>query len=240
MRKDQRTFVLVHGAFHGGWCWRHVATQLQAEGHRVFTPTLTGLGERAHLRDIDPDLDLHIADIVQMMFCEELEDAILVGHSYAGAVISGVADCMAHALRRLVFLDALVLPPGRHVLHAASAEALAYYRSLDREAGGSALIPAPAADFFGIRDAERAAWADRHLSPQPLATFMTPLRLSNPLGNGLPVTYIHCTDPEFTEIRNSFTLAQTMPGWEHIELASGHDAMISAPEALARILTGLD
>lgn len=240
MRKEPRTYVLVHGAFHGGWCWRDVAAGLRAYGHRVFTPTLTGLGERAHLRASAPDLEMHIADIVQMMFCEELEDVVLVGHSYAGAVISGVADCMAYALRRLVFLDALVLPPGQHVLYAASAEALAYYRSLDHDAGGSALIPAPPAGFFGIEDPAQAAWVDRHLSPHPLATFMAPLQLSNPVGNGLPVTYIHCTNPEFTEIRNSFALACAMPGWQHLELATGHDAMVTAPEALTRVLIGLD
>lgn len=232
-------YVLVHGAFHGGWCWRNVARRLRARGNQVFTPTLTGLGERAHLRDIDPDLDTHIADIVQTLFCEDLEDVVLVGHSYAGAVITGVADCMAHALRRLVFLDALVLPPDSHVLYAAPAETQAYYQSLSRESGGSGLIPPPPAQFFGIENPAQAAWVGQHLSPQPLASFMSPLRFTNPPGAGLPVTYIRCTSPQFTEIDNSYARALAMPGWQHLELATGHDAMVSAPEALAAMLVSI-
>lgn len=239
MSAAQRTYVLVHGAFHGGWCWRHVAERLRAHGHRVFTPTLTGLGERAHLRHVEPDLHTHIADVVQTLFCEELQDVVLVGHSYAGAVISGVADCVPEALRHLVFLDALVLPPGRHVLYAASAEAQSYYHGLSREAGGSGLIPVPPADFFGVADPAQIAWLERHLSPHPLASFLSPLDLAHPPGNGLPVTYVHCTAPEFTEIRNAFALARTMPGWRHMELAAGHDAMVSAPRDVAELLLSI-
>lgn len=240
MPAREKTFVLVHGAFHGGWCWRDVARGLRARGHQVFTPTLTGLGERAHLRHIDPDVDTHIADVVQTLFCEELESVILVGHSYAGAVIAGVADCIPQALRHLVFLDALVLPPGHHVLHAASAEALAYYQALSREAGGSGLIPPPPAGYFGVEDPVQVAWLEQHLCPQPLASFLSPLRLAGPPGNGLPVTYIRCTSPEFTEIDSSYARARAMPGWRHLNLATGHDAMVSAPGELAAMLAAID
>lgn len=240
MSAQEKTFVLVHGAFHGGWCWREVARRLRARGHQVFTPTLTGLGERAHLRHVDPDLDTHIADVVQALFCEELEDVILVGHSYAGAVISGVADCIPHTLRQLVFLDALVLPAERHVLFSAPADAQAYYHALSGEAGGNGLIPAPSAEFFGIEEPEQIAWVERHLGPQPLASFMTPLQLANPIGNGLPVAYIRCTSPRFTEIDHSHARALAMPGWRQLELATGHDAMVSAPGALAGMLAAMD
>lgn len=240
MPATEKTYVLVHGAFHGGWCWRDVARGLRKHGHQVFTPTLTGLGERAHLRHIDPDLDTHIADVVQTLFCEELENVVLVGHSYAGAVITGVADCMVQALRHLVFLDALVLPPDRHVLYAASDAALAYYHALSKEAGGSGFIPAPPAEFFGVEDPERIVWMEQHLCPHPLASFMSPLRLANPPGNGLPVTYIRCTSPRFPEIDNSHARALGMPGWNHRELAAGHDPMVSAPEELIAMLAAID
>jgi pimeloyl-ACP methyl ester carboxylesterase len=124
------TYVLVHGAYHGGWCWRDVADILRAQGHAVFTPTLSGLGERAHQLALGPGLDAMIEDVVQVIECEELRDVVLVGHSFSGLVISGVADRIKDRIRHLVYLDALVLPGGTAVLDGASAESRAYYDSL--------------------------------------------------------------------------------------------------------------
>ena len=105
-------FVLVHGAWHGAWCWRKVIPPLWAAGHRVFAVTLTGLGERAHLLSKAITLDTHIADVVKVIETEELLDLILVGHSYGGVVITGVANRLAQRLRHLVYVDAMVLRPG--------------------------------------------------------------------------------------------------------------------------------
>ena len=117
------TFVLVHGAWHGGWCWLRVADRLRSNGHKVFTPTLTGLGERSHLLRPDIDIGTHITDVVNVIKWERLTDVVLCGHSYGGFVISGVAEMMAEAIRSIVFLDAFVprdsdtpqsLTPGGH------------------------------------------------------------------------------------------------------------------------------
>src|SRR5438128_128006 len=103
------TFVLVHGAWHGGWCWKRVTPLLRAAGHEVYATTLTGLGERVHLASPNVGLALHVQDVVGVLEYEDLRDVILVGHSYGGIVISGVADRVPERLRHLVYLDALVL-----------------------------------------------------------------------------------------------------------------------------------
>ena len=110
------TFVLVHGAWQGGWCWKRVAALLRRSGQDVFTPTLTGLGERAHLLDDKIDLDTHIQDILGVLRCEELSDIVLCGHSYGGVVITGVADKASEQIRSLVYLDALVPADGQTVV----------------------------------------------------------------------------------------------------------------------------
>ena len=228
---NKKTYVLVHGAYHGGWCWRAVADLLCAQGHRVFTPTLTGLGERAHLLALDPDLNTHIDDIVQVIASEELSDVILVGHSYGGGVISGVVDRIPEKIAQLIYLDALVLAPGSAVLEHAPEETLAFYRSRTRAEGGDGVIPCPPASFFGIDSPEQIAWLERRLTPHPILTFMTPLQLQNPLGNGRPAAYIVCTDPQFTQTEPSRALAKAQ-GWKFYEIATGHNAMMSAPREL--------
>jgi pimeloyl-ACP methyl ester carboxylesterase len=235
----RKTYVLVHGAYHGGWCWKFVAEILRAQGHTVFTPTLTGLGERAHLLNLDPDLDLMIADIVQVIDSEELTDVILVGHSFGGAVVSGVVDCMAEKIRRLVYLDALILRPGTAVLEDATAESLAFFSSLKRDNGGSGVISIPPLSFFALEHNEHAEWLKRRLTPHPVLSFFSKLQLHNPLGNGRLVTYITCTDPYFDPTAPARKFAHDMPGWQHLDIATGHDAMISAPRQLAQLFAGL-
>jgi pimeloyl-ACP methyl ester carboxylesterase len=107
------TFVLVHGAWHGSWCWKRVRKTLQAEGHDVFTPTLTGIAERSHLISPQVTLDTHIADVVNLIRWEELTDVVLCGHSYGGCVITGAADRVAERLKALVYLDAFILGDGQ-------------------------------------------------------------------------------------------------------------------------------
>jgi pimeloyl-ACP methyl ester carboxylesterase len=232
-------YVLVHGAYHGGWCWRDVADILRAQGHDVFTPTLTGLGERAHQLALGPGLETMIEDIVQVIECEELRDVVLVGHSFSGLVISGVADRIKDRIRHLVYLDALVLPGGSAVLDKASEESRAYYTSLRIENGGSGGIPVPPVDFFAVAPGEQEQWLTRRLTPHPVQAFFDKLVLRNPLGNGLSATYIVCTDPYFVPTESSRALAATIPGCRFIDIATGHDAMISAPRELAALLAGI-
>jgi pimeloyl-ACP methyl ester carboxylesterase len=233
------TYVLVHGAYHGGWCWRDVADILRAQGHAVFTPTLSGLGERAHQLALGPGLDTMIEDVVQVIECEELHDVILVGHSFSGLVISGVADRLGARIRHLVYLDALVLPGGTAVLDGATPESRAYYDGLRIANGGSGGIPVPPASFFTVANDAQEQWLERRLTPHPVEAFFGKLHLENPLGNGLPVTYIICTDPYFSPTEPSRELAATQPDWRFLEIATGHDAMISAPRELAALFASL-
>lgn len=233
------TYVLVHGAYHGGWCWRDVADVLRAHGHRVYTPTLSGLGERAHLLHQAPGLSTMIDDVVNVIEFEELNDVVLVGHSFSGSVITGVADRIASKLRQLVYLDALVLPGGTAVLEGASPESRQYYESLRIANGGSGGIPVPPVGFFAVGSAEQEAWLERRLTPHPVESFFEKLMLEHPLGNGVPTTYIVCTDPYFSPTEPSRALAARQPGWRFVDIATGHDAMVSAPAELARLLTQL-
>lgn len=233
------TYVLVHGAYHGGWCWRDVADALRAQGHRVHTPTLTGLGERAHLLAHAPGLSTMIEDVVRVIECEELEDVVLVGHSFSGTVISGVADRIAGRLRHLVYLDALVIPGGSAVLDGGSPDSRQYYESLRTANGGSGGIPVPPVHFFDVGSVEQEAWLLRRLTPHPVESFLEKLELRHPLGNGLPATYVVCTAPYFAPTEPSRALAAQQPGWRMVDIATGHDAMISAPGELARLLASI-
>ena len=152
------TFVLVHGAWRGGWCWRRVADRLRGGGHDVFTPTLAGLGERSHLVRAGIDLKTHIADVVNVMTWEGLSDVVLCGHSYGGFVISGVAEAMAPAIRSIVFLDAFV-PGNGDTVHDLTAPAVREAVGAAMQRGDLVIPPRPAA-AFGVNAADRA-WVDR-------------------------------------------------------------------------------
>jgi pimeloyl-ACP methyl ester carboxylesterase len=203
-------------------------------GHRVLAPTQTGLGERRHLLSPALTLDTYVTDIANVIEAEELREVILVGHSFAGIVICGVADQMAHRLRRLVFLDAVILQNGQCLLDGLPPEAAAQRRRAirDHEADG---IPPPDPEAFGVTGADRE-WLLRRLTPQPVHTHDTPLRLTHPLGNGLPCSYIACIDPALPNIEPSRHWARAQPGWEWHELRTGHDAMVTAPAELVRLL----
>jgi len=140
----------VHGAWHGGWCWRRVADRLQRAGQRVFAPTLTGVGERRHLLRAEVDLETHIQDILGVLEAEELENVVLVGHSYAGLVISGVAARAPKRLRRLVYLDALLVEDGQSWAEAFPPEVTEARRKSVVMAGGVKTIPAPDPAIYGF------------------------------------------------------------------------------------------
>jgi pimeloyl-ACP methyl ester carboxylesterase len=234
----RRTFVLVHGAWHGGWCWRAVAEMLRAAGHRVFTPTQTGLGERAHLLSRETTLDVFIEDIAQVLHFEQLEDVVLVGHSFGGIAISGVADRMPERLRQLVYLDSLILQHGQTALGQVPPDVAAARVQAAQESSGGLSLPAPPATAFGLlRDEDIAAVGPR-LTPHPMATYTSPLRLKHELANGVARTYIVCTQPGYATLARSRDLARAL-GWPLREIATGHDAMVSAPAELAAMLTDI-
>jgi len=229
------TFVLVHGAYHGGWCWKHTAPLLQSAGHDVFTPTLTGLGERSHLASAAVNLDTHIRDIVNLYDFEDLDDTVLVGHSYGGVVVSGVADQMPDRIKALIYLDAIVPRDGATVLDYQTSERRRQFEQLIEE-GKGAPLPAPPSSFYGVTDPAEQKWADDKCVPHPVGCFLQQSRLT---GAGAAIArhaYIRCTDTELDYMEQFVEAAQTAPGWDLHYLETGHDCMITEPEALAALL----
>ncbi|GAA4549082.1 alpha/beta hydrolase [Pseudonocardia xishanensis] len=228
-------FVLVHGAQHGGWCWRRVADRLRAQGHTVHTPTLTGLGERAHLLSAEVGLSTMVRDVVGVLEAEELRDVVLVGHSFGALPVLGAADLAADRIRRIVLLDGLVVEPGHPAFDALAPDTVVQREADARRRGHGIAIPVASPKAFGVTDPEDAAWVARRLTPQPLRSYREPLALEGPLGNGLPVVYLHCTAPEYTAIAAGHTVVKDA-GWEWRDLAASHDAMITAPDATTEAL----
>ena len=242
------TFVLVHGAWHGGWCWRDVRRALAACGHEVFTPTLTGLADRAHLMSRDITIDTHIDDIANLMICEELEEVCLVGHSYAGQVISGVADRLKSRIAHMVYLDAYIGADGESTTSmrtrmqnpdATAADiqaAIAAREAKTDERGGS---PCDYPTLFDIPESmgDAHAWVKRRITPQPIGAQTTPLTLRNGGSNGIPRTYVLCTGvvhrTSFMEVAEPL---YSDPTWQVRELPTGHDAMVTMPLETAELL----
>jgi len=229
------SIVLVHGAWHGAWCWRRVLAPLWAAGHRVFPVTLTGVGERAHQLSREVTLHTHIEDVARVIEAEELDQVLLVGHSYAGMVITGVADRMAARIRRLVYLDAVVPLPGES-WSSRHSEATQAERRAAIAAHGH--IPAAAPSAFGLQ-AEDADWVARRQTPQPGGVYDSPLHFDAQRLAALPRSFIDCTAPALATIAIARQRVREQPGWDLHEIATGHDAMISAPDALLAILLKL-
>ncbi len=237
----QFNFVLIHGAWHGGWVWRFVADELIARGHRVVAPTMTGLGERHHLIESVTSLDVNIEDIVNVIEAEELNGVVLVGHSYGGLVASGVADRIAHTLRTIVFLDSLLAQSGQSAFDVLPASVVDERMASVGASGQAIAMPVNGLKGTGIPDDHPLAeWVYRRLTPHPLATYTTPLQLQSPLGNGLPCTYVHCANPSYdtlAPVREHVKSQCPDWGWERID--TGHDAMVLAPGLLADLLERL-
>lgn len=230
-------FVLIHGAWHGGWCWRDVARSLRAAGYDAYTPTMTGLGERAHLLNASTGLSTFIDDACAVIQYEELDDMVLVGHSFGGLVISGVADRLRERIKKLVYLDALIVQNGQSGLGILPPDVQRERsRTIDPEGLRMAV---PTADKFGVFEPEQVARLMRHLTPHPLKAYTEPLSLRHPLGNGLPKAYIAVTDPWYPPLAGVRDWVKQQADWEWHEIAAGHDAMLTAPDVLAALLMNI-
>ena len=227
-------FVLVHGAWHGVWSWKRVLPTLWSAGHRAFAVSLSGVGERRHALSPAITLDTHIDDVLAVIEAEELRGAVLVGHSYAGMVITGVADRLANAqaLSHLVYLDAVVPLPGESWSSGHSPETQAQRRQAIAQHG--ALPPADPA-VYGLSGDDHA-WVARHQTPQPGGVYDSPLAFDPQRVARWPRSFIDCTSPALSTIAGSRQRVRSQPGWNVIEIATGHDAMISAPDELLRAL----
>jgi pimeloyl-ACP methyl ester carboxylesterase len=230
------TFVLVHGAWGGGWEWRLVADWLQCRKHVVHRPTLTGLGERRHLARPEIDLETHIADVLAVLECEGLDDVVLVGQSYGGAVVTGVADRAADRITHLVYVDAFAPRDGESVNDLSPTAFVARLRQLAAETPGGWEVPVPfAPDELGL-PAEVEDWYAAKLSSHPLASLEQPLRLTGAV-DAVPKTYVNCAPPgasNWAFLR--FADRARGEGWGFRELNVGHDAQIVAPDRLGQLL----
>lgn len=233
------TFVLVHGAWHGGWCWRRVAPRLRQAGHEVFTPTLTGLGERSHLLGPEVGLDTHVRDVAAVLEYEELSEVVLVGHSYAGSVISSVAEVAEARIAHLVYLDGFLLADGQSVFDVMPAGLRDEFRALAAVEGDGWCIPAFSRllEIWKIDDSTDRAWVGSKISPFPLRCFEQPARLPTGAAARLPRTYLAFTGyPAAHTVFAPFAERARRERWGYQELDTGHDAMVTMPEALAELL----
>lgn len=231
------TYVLVHGAWHGGWCWQRVTPLLRAAGHEVFTPTLTGLGERSHLANAEIDLNVHIQDVVNVLEYEDLRTVILVGHSYGGMVITGVSERAADRLAHLFYLDAFVPCDGQTL---ADLVAPQFRDELQQQAqaSGGLLPPFPVSQYGVFAEAD-VRWVEPKLVPQPFKTLVTTVRLTNAKALALPRSYVYCNSPAMGPFDAFAERTRTEKGWRYHELATGHDAMVTMARPLADLLLAL-
>ena len=230
------TYLLVPGAWLGGWCWQHVTPGLRACGHKVIGATLTGLGERAHLLNRDVGLGTHISDIVSLFEYRDLHDVILVGHSYGGTVITAVAERVADRIRRLVYLDASVPRDGESNDDVIGPTMAAQLRASAMAEGDGWKVP-PAPDLLQRLSAHPVRdWVAARLKPHPLQPFAEPVRLTSRQAAALPRAFIQTTQSDlYCRLMGRAREA----GWHCREIGGGHYAMITEPTAVAAALSEL-
>ena len=231
------TFVLVHGAWHGSWCWKRVRKALQAQGHDVFTPTLTGVGERSHLLSPHVTLDTHIDDIVNLIRWEELSDVVLCGHSYGGCVISGVADRVSDRIGSLVYLDAFVLQDGQSLHDTLPSSQKDLQLDLARDHGAGWKVPPIPAEVFNV-NASDLEWVNRQCTMQSLATFQQPIKLKGTAAAASPATFILASGWSDSPFPVFFERSKAR-GWTTLSIPCGHDVMLDRPEELTSALLGV-
>ncbi len=232
------TFVLIHGAWHGGWCWARVAEPLRRHGHRVYTPTQSGLGERAHLLSRQITLEVFVAEIVALLESEDLHDVVLVGHSFGGISVSGVADRVPQRLRHLVYLDAFLVSNGRTPFDMLTPEVVASRRRVAQESSGGLSLPVPEPRALGVTHPEDVAWLKANCTPHPLSTYESRVSLQHEIGNGLPATYVAVL-PEYRALAESRGYARNRSDWTYREIVAGHDAMVTSPLKVVELLEGI-
>lgn len=232
-------YVLIHGAWHGGWCWKRVAERLRAQGHVVYAPSLTGSGERKHLLAPTVGLDTYVQDIVNLIHYEELTDVVLVGHSAAGAAISKAAESVHQVLKNLVYVDAAVVPSGRSMFEVFPPQWTEGMRASARTRGEGWYMPPEEEMIFSFfaSDCNEAdkQWLWRMVTPQPIKPYEDKVDLSQFYKLSLAKTYIRCSKSQAGIPRN---VAEKF-GMNYVEIAAGHDPMVSQPEQFTAILSQL-
>lgn len=229
----RKTFVLVHGAWHGGWCWRRVSDILESRGHKVFAPTLTGLGERSHLLTKDTNASTHIDDVVNTINWENLSDVVLVGHSYGGIAISGAAERIPEKIGSIVFLDAFAPENGESLIDKASANTQGVINAaIERK---ELAIKSPPSAVFGVEEKDRA-WVDSKITPQPIATFTEKAVYTGGREKIARKSYMRAMNYKSPTFDANLAKAKADKSWQTHEFACGHDVMVVQPQQLAELL----
>jgi pimeloyl-ACP methyl ester carboxylesterase len=236
--KTPANFVLVHGAWSGGWCYHKVAARLRAHGHNVFTPTLTGLGERAHLLAGTINLSLHIEDVLKVFHYENLSRVVLAGHSYGGMVITGVADRIPGCVAALVYLDAFLPEDGQSLFDINLPANTQRFLANAGGIGGLA-VPAPPATFFNVNPAD-AQRVDALATPHPLGAFTEKIKLTGARKQIAKRVYVHGTElPRESPFRPFYERVRADPAWQAHTLACGHHVMLDEPDRVTEILESI-
>lgn len=233
------TFVLVHGSWHGGWCWSRVVPLLRQAGADVLTPTLTGQGERAHLLTPAVGLDTHIDDVVATLRFNEIENAILVGHSYGGMVIRGVQDRAAERVGMLIYLDAHVPGHGDSMCSLAGADVTARLGARVESEGDGWILPPSPASVFGTEDQHDQDWIDRLCTPMAWKAYTERLKLNHPERGAARNAYLRCTAHKRTYFDSAADRHRGRADWTVRDLDAAHNVMITHPQLLANILLDL-
>jgi pimeloyl-ACP methyl ester carboxylesterase len=228
------TYVLVHGAWRGSWIWKRVRRLLQARGHEVFTPTLTGVADRSHLSSPEVNLDTHITDIANLIRWEELSDVILCGHSYGGCVVSGAADRVPDQIGALVYLDAFVLENGQCLNDAIPPEVRRERLAQAKEVGEGWKLPQISAEEFNVNLRDRD-WVNRQSTMQSLACFEQPLHLTGAINLIKDVTFILAGGWSPSPFPQFYEKAKAK-SWKTTTIECGHDVMLDRPGELAEQL----
>jgi len=231
---EMATFLFVSGSWHGGWCWKKLTPHLRAAGHEVCAPSLTGLGERSHLLTPEIDLDTHVQDILGLLFFEDLQEVIIVGHSYGGMLLPMVLERAADRIIHAVFLDALV-PPPNHSLFDILPDVKTGMTKQANEVGEGWYVPPFEGHYFGITDKEDQKWVMARLMPHPIKTFQQPAQFSRAPYLIVPCTFIACQ----WVLQTYGPKPPQAEGMRYVELSTAHAVMITAPCELADILLDL-
>ena len=241
------TFVLVHPAWHGAWYWKKVTPLLRANGYEVYTPTLSGLGELAHLARPEIGLRTHIEDVVNVLVYGDLRDVILVGNSSGGMVITGVVDRVPERIAQLVYLDAFVPAPGQSLLDLLPPERRQAFHEFAKSEGKGWLVPrfAPppweqiVRKMWGVTDVADVQWMLARLGPTPLGHFTEPVQRTNPAGEKPVRTYVRCLQFPHPGFDQHAAMARRTPNWRYRELATPHLPPVTHPQELTALLVNL-
>lgn len=229
-------FVLVHGAWQGSWVWERVAERLRAAGHAVHVPSLSGLGERAHLAGPHVNLDTHIADVTSAIEHHELDGIVLCGHSYGGMVVAGAADRLPQRVRSLIFLDAFIPTPGKSLLDLQPPEIAARQREETRQEGEGWRLKRLPSNYFRVADPADVARLDRHAVDQPIGTMDQKSTVTGAWETVPHLAYIRAAGHARGPFGQFAERVRGQERWQYFEVPCGHNVMLDMPAALTGIL----